>query len=685
MGVKVLVGTDRSPSADVAASWAADMARRYDAELVLVQVLPAEETPVDDREVCEPERVTEARASLLESSQQLAGARGHATVILGDDPAADLVRAAEHEHADVVVVGNVGMADRKRFLLGNVPNRVSHLARCTVVIVNSAGAVTNDRSAEHVLAPAPLLTPRAVHIGRVVARIVLAEVRARCRGGRNGPSETERARLLRDQLEELGPTFSKLGQLLSTRPDLIPAAYVEELASLQDKVHPMDEAAVVAVMERELGVPWEDVFETIDASPLAAGTIAQVHRATLASGERVVVKVQRPEAEDIIGRDLSLLTAFAGRLAAHPAISKLFDVPAVVEELSTTISQELDFEHEARNLERMRTVLSAYDRLGVPGLFPELSSRRLLVMQEIPGVPISQAPSGGARQDAARQLVESYYRQVLTEGFFHADPHPGNLLWWDDKVWFLDLGMAGELDSRTRADLLLLLLAFWRKDAEFLAELAVSLAGKEAPPDLDLAAFQAELAALMEQNRDLPLEALQLGALLQDMTKISFRYGVALPSALVLTAKALAQIQLAATSLDTTLDPFAVAGSFVARSSLDAARDTMDPRQLLYEARKFAARTQRALEALERLTGSRPGPGLQVQVRGIDTIRADLRLVGRWLALALTAAGALVATAIAATSSSTSSAALWFFAAVASVLVVWLTLSVLRNRVPEGR
>ena len=679
MGVKVVVGTDGSPSADVAASWGAEMARRFEGDFVLVQVLPPEADDADGPEGSEPARVTDARSSLVESSHRLAGTRGDAVVIVAEDPAAGLVRIAEREHADVVVVGNVGMANRTRFLLGNVPNRVSHLARCTVVIVNSAGVVTKNRAAEPIGERRSLLTPRAAHISRVLTRVVLAELRARRTNGRKGPSELERARLLRKELENLGPTFSKLGQVLSTRPDLIPPAYVEELAHLRDKVHPMDEATVVGVMEHELGVPWEDVFDTIEPAPLAAGTIAQVHRAMLTSGDRVVVKVQRPEAQDLISRDLSLLAAFADRLVAHPRIAQLLDVHAIVDQLSATIFEELDFEHEARNLERMRQVLSPYSHLGVPRLYPELSSRRLLVMEEIPGVPLAEAPTGAVRREAAKQLVESYYRQVLTEGFFHADPHPGNLLWWDDRVWFLDLGMVGRLDTRTRDDLLLLLLAFWRKDASFLAALAMRLAGHEPPADLDEQAFEAELAALLARNQNVPLEDVQLGALLQDMTGISVRHGVALPSTLLLTAKALAQIQLAATSLDPSLDPLAVAGGFLARSAIDSVREAMDPRQLLYEARKIGARAERALDALEQLTGARPGRGLQVQLRGVDGVRAEIRSAGRWLALAVMAASALVATAVVYTSSTAPSAVSWLLGFLAGMFVVWLTISVVRR------
>src|SRR5205823_2997715 len=265
------------------------------------------------------------------------------------------------------------------------------------------------------------LLGRAARVASVFAKYGLRETR----GGAD-PIEI-RARNLRDALEELGPTFAKLGQILSTRPDLLPAEFVEELSHLQDKVQPLTEAEVVSVMEEELGVPWEDVFESIDPTPLAAGTIGQVHRAQLEGGDRVVVKVQRPRASDEIMRDLGLLELFAEKAEGREALRDLIDVPALVEHLSSSLRRELDFRHEAANIARMREVLAPYSRLEVPRVYEQLSSSRLLVMEEVQGVPVRQAPDGEARVEAARQLLESYYRQVLGVGFFHADPHPGNM------------------------------------------------------------------------------------------------------------------------------------------------------------------------------------------------------------------------------------------------------------------
>src|SRR5207249_2245230 len=222
----------------------------------------------------------------------------------------------------------------------------------------------------------------------------------------------------------------------------------------------------------------------------------------------------------------------------------------------------------ASNIRRMAGVLEYYTRLDVPEVNEEFSTARLLVMQEIQGVPIRQAPEGDVRKEAARQLLESYYAQILTDGFFHADPHPGNLMWWQDRVYLLDFGMVGELGPEIRELLILLLMAFWQEDVSFLTDVTLMIAGEDQRLDVDVAAFQADLGELLAKYRHLSLKEIQLGPILQEVTEISIRHDVRLPASLALTGKALAQMQLATAELDPTLDPFKVAGQFVMKGVL---------------------------------------------------------------------------------------------------------------------
>jgi predicted unusual protein kinase regulating ubiquinone biosynthesis (AarF/ABC1/UbiB family) len=488
------------------------------------------------------------------------------------------------------------------------------------------------------------LIGRAAHITRVLAKYGLKE-----RGAADLPLR-ERAHNLRSALEELGPTFAKLGQILSTRPDLLPPEVIDELSTLQDQVPPLTEAEVVAVMEEELGVPWEDVFESIDPQPLAAGTIGQVHRATLETGEPVVAKVQRPGARDEIMRDLGLFELFAEKAEHRHAMRRLVDIPAVIDHLSESLKRELDFRREASNIARLREVLAPYPRLDVPGVFEQLSSSRLLVLEFIDGVPVRQAPDVPERRQAARQLIESYYRQVLTDGFFHADPHPGNLLWADGKVYFLDCGMVGEVEPRVRELMLLLVMAFWQEDDAFLSEVVLQLSGHGDYPDLDVPEFQREIGALFEGIRGQSLTEIQLGPVLQGITQVSARHDVRLPASLALTAKALAQMQLAASELDPELDPFSVVGRFLVKRFAARFTDSADPKKLFYEAQKAKVRLNRFVESIERMTGARAGPRFQVDFPAMAGLETTIRRAVRRVALAMLAAATIVATGFAAAS-----------------------------------
>jgi ubiquinone biosynthesis protein len=649
---RVMVATDRSETADRAVRWAANVAEAYRAELLLLQVLPA----ADEDGVPELD-LSLAGEELSRFAEELAGARGWARVVADTDPAQAILDAVEEEQVDVVVVGNLGMAGRKQFLLGNVPNRISHNARCTVVIVNTTpqgakiGASSRSRGAS-VPASADVegrLLGRAWRIGRVMVKAGLRELLTRSQ-----PENTEAMRVaaqrFRLALDELGPTFAKLGQILSTRPDLLPPPFIEELASLQEQVTPLTEAEVVSVMERELGVPWEDVFESIDPEPLAAGTIAQVHKATLESGERVVVKVQRPTAEQDILQDLGLLEMFAQQAADRPALRRVFDVPAIVEHLSSSLRRELDFRQEAANLRRMQEVLVPFPQLGVPAVYEEYSTSRLLVMQEIQGVPVREAPLRPERKEAARQLLESYYHQVMVEGFFHADPHPGNMKWWNDTIYLIDLGMAGEVDAELREFMLLILLAFSQRDAAFLSEIVLLLADGQRSDTVDFEAFREDMEDLIARYRDLSLKEMRLGPILQEVTEISIRRNVRVPASLTLTGKAFAQMQSAAAELDPTLDLFAVAESFVMRNTLRQLASDLEPKKLFYETQKVRVRLVRLLEAIEGAVGARPGARLQVDFRGTESLEESINQASRRLSLALGLCSALVGAAVTANS-----------------------------------
>jgi predicted unusual protein kinase regulating ubiquinone biosynthesis (AarF/ABC1/UbiB family)/nucleotide-binding universal stress UspA family protein len=630
----VAVATDRSAGAERAVEWATRLAGSTGSHLVALQVVidPSGEEVDGD----------ELRRSLAASLP--ASARPPEAVIAAASPdriAEAIVEEAARAGADLLVVGNSGMRGRKEFLLGNVANRVTHLATCSVVIVNS----TDGRDPEPTEDDPEALGRRAQEISRVLGPVLLRQLGGRVLGvggSDDGPRE------LREALERLGPTFGKLGQILSTRPDLVPQAYIDELSSLQSDVPPMREAEVVHVMEQELGVPWEDVFGSIEAEPLAAGTIGQVHRATLADGRAIVVKVQRPTAAALVEQDLNLLDKLVRKVGRSQRATRVIDLPSVVEQLGTALRAELDFLEEARNLARMGEALGRYPNLAVPECHLDLSTRRLLVMDQIDGIPVLDAPAGPARSAAARQLLQSFYQQVLEDGFFHADPHPGNLMWGDDCIWLLDLGMVGRLDGETRRHLTLMLLAFAQGDVGTLADISLVMSGGDTSR-LDLASYEHALAGIVERLAGQTLQDLQLVDVLNDLTELSVRHGVPLPSSLVMVGKALAQVQLTVSELEPTIDPMDEAGRFFVGSITRRLAGRLDPQQVAYEVEKLRFRFDQVGEALATVTGSRPGRKLEV---GFTSTRLEETVVwaGRTVALGLSAGLAWVAVSVASSS-----------------------------------
>jgi len=329
----------------------------------------------------------------------------------------------------------------------------------------------------------------------------------------------------------------------------------------------------------------------------------------------------------------------------------VIDMEAVFKHLSDSLQRELDFRQEAANVQRIGEVLESYPRLAVPVVHASLSTSRLLVMHDVGGGPISSAPEGEARREAARQLLESFYRQIMVAGFFHADPHPGNLMWQpeEERLYFLDLGMVGEVGAEMREQLMLLLMSFWQEDVGFLTDVTLMLANAIERSDLDVDAFQKEIGAVMARYRTASLKDIQLGPILQEMTEISVRHGVPLPASLALTGKALGQMQLATAQLDPDLDPFDVAGKFLMRTVLRGMSTRADPKALFYQAQKLRVRATRVIEAIERLIGARPGQKLEINFRAAP-LEATVRRAGRHLALGLTAGAAILASGLTAMS-----------------------------------
>jgi predicted unusual protein kinase regulating ubiquinone biosynthesis (AarF/ABC1/UbiB family) len=350
-----------------------------------------------------------------------------------------------------------------------------------------------------------------------------------------------KARALADDIEKLGPTFIKLAQLLSTRPDIIPPAYADSLARLQDDVEPVPFAAVEKILAEELGEELAVAFSWIDATPLAAASIAQVHRATLADGRQVVLKVQRPGVRERVLGDLDALTEVAGFLEKHTTFGERLSAATLFAEFRRSMLRELDFRQEALHLVTLRTNLADIEEIVVPQPVLAYSTSRVLTMEFIDGRKITTLdPLVLARVDGERladALLRAYLRQILRDGFFHADPHPGNVFLVEGRIALLDLGMVARVRPALQDRLLQLLLAVSENRPDDAVNVLLWLA--EDRDDADQAAFRRGVADIIGQHQEISLSRPQVGRAVLMLLKVAAESGVRLPPELAMIGKTL--------------------------------------------------------------------------------------------------------------------------------------------------
>ncbi len=378
-------------------------------------------------------------------------------------------------------------------------------------------------------------------------------------------SPPERLRLA---LEELGPTFIKLGQVLSTRPDLVPPAYIAELTKLQDAVPPDPWAPIQQQIEAELGGATAELFVTIDHNPIAAASLAQVHGAILHDGAEVVVKVQRPGIEETIEVDLEILQDAAELLEGRVSLVRLYDLPEIVRGFAATLRTELDFFREGHNADRFRESFAEEPYLYVPEIHWDLTTCRVLVMERIRGIKIDDVKglerAGYDRRRVAALAARMVVKEVLEDGFFHADPHPGNFFVMPGEViGAMDFGMVGRIGGRLRADLTRLYVAVVRMDERSMVDQLIRMGA--IVEDVDRRALETDLAVLMDRYYGLPLKAIRARQVMQEVRPIAFRHHMRLPSQLWLLGKTLAMVEGVGLKLDPDFDFFAFSRPYLRR------------------------------------------------------------------------------------------------------------------------
>ena len=359
-------------------------------------------------------------------------------------------------------------------------------------------------------------------------------------------------------LEAMGPTYVKLGQVLSSRPDLLPEAYLKSLCRLQDRVKPFAYEEVEQIVTEQLGARISRLFSRFDKEPMGAASLGQVHSAALRDGRPVVVKVQRPGIREQIAQDFEVLEQIAAFLDEHTEVGKRYRFRVMLDEFRITIQQELNYEREAQNLVLMGRNLAEFDLIHVPQPILDYSTQCVLTMEQVQGTKITSVSPLTRTEVPCAPLVEAlfraYLKQILIDGVFHADPHPGNVFLTDDgRIALLDLGMVGHTTPAMQENLLKLLLAVSEGKSEDAADLMMRIGQRT--PEFNAAEFRRRIVQLLALRHDQRLHQINVGKSMLELTQIAAENGLYAPSELTMLGKTLLQLDEIGTVLDPHFDP----------------------------------------------------------------------------------------------------------------------------------
>jgi ubiquinone biosynthesis protein len=494
---------------------------------------------------------------------------------------------------------------------------------------------------------------------------------------------------LRMAFEELGPTFIKMGQILSTRPDLIPVEFIRELEKLQDNVPPFPFSQVNEIVERELSASLTDNFLHFHESPLAAASIAQVHRAQLKTGEEVIVKVQRPGMRKIIDVDLEILFHLATLAEKYIEELEIYRPTKIIEEFALTLEKEINFNVEASYVERFARQFLGNDNIYVPRIFRHLTTEHVLTMEYVEGIKVSDIAAldqrGFDRKIIASRGADLMLEQIFMNGFFHADPHPGNVCVLPGNViCYLDFGMMGHVDQLSRHNFANILYGYVLRDESKIAAATLKIVEWENEPDRH--ALERDIASFMELHLYKPLKEIRMGYLLQEFLGLFVRHRLRLPPDIFLMVKALAEVEGVALLMDPDFDMAERVAPFIKRLQLEK----MQPKRLLGDFIESGSALVQLLKSIPEdmhdiLTQIKQGKSrIRFEHRGLENFIFEMDRSSNRIAFSLIIASIIIGSSLIITTNL--GPHLFGFSmlglvgyTIAGVLGVWLLISIFRS------
>ena len=537
--------------------------------------------------------------------------------------------------------------------------------------------------------------PRQREIIEVVLRNGWDYMRRLLTGGQADEPQLPTPAVLKNILVDLGPVYVKLGQLLSTRPDLLSAAYIEELSSLQDEVPPVPWSEIEVLIPQQLKRPLAEIFSIVNHVPVAAGSIAQTHRATLVDGREVALKVQRPGIDLTVTQDIALIQGIAD-LVARTEFGQTYEIKAIAAEFTKALEDELDFTREAGFTEQLRGNLSRsrwFDptQLVVAQIFWELTTQKLLVMEWLDGVPLLDAnlipqekgnDAHTQRREITTLLFRAFFQQLYIDGFFHADPHPGNLFYLaDGRIALLDCGMVGRIDPRTQQILTEMLLAIIDLDAGRCAQLTLQLADSSGP--VILSRLQNDYDRMLRKYHHVSLSDMNFSHIIYEILQLARENKIRLPSNMGLYAKTLANLEGVARVFNPQVNLFDEIQPLITdlfRRQILGSNPLPSLLRTALDIKSLSLQSPRQIELLlERVTSETLQWNLSLG--GLDGMRRTLDDAANRLSFSILVGSLIMGAAIISTKAQTTQLSFLssvLFAA-ASLLGLWLVISILRS------